>query len=70
MSPIRLIILIVAAAAAIGAALLVRDMSSRPAPQASSGQPVEIVREVEVSSTKVLVSRGDMRIGALNVYSR
>ena len=65
MSPIRLIILIVAAAAAIGAALLVRDMSSRPAPQASSGQPVEIVREVEVSSTKVLVSRGDMRIGAL-----
>jgi len=65
MSPIRLIILLVAAAAAVGAALLVRDMSSQPAPQANSGKPVEIVREVEVSSTKVLVSRSDKRVGSL-----
>ena len=65
MSPIRLIILVVAAAAAVGAALLVRNMSSQPAPQSSNSEPVVIEREVEVSSTKVLVSRGDMRIGTL-----
>ncbi|MEE2879704.1 MAG: Flp pilus assembly protein CpaB [Pseudomonadota bacterium] len=65
MSPIRLIILLVAAAAAIGAALLVRDMSGQSTQQAAPGEPIEIVREVEVSSTKVLVSRNDTRIGTL-----
>lgn len=65
MSPVRLIILLVAAAAAVGAALLVRGMSSAPAPQATQSEPRVIEREVEVSSTKVLVTRGDMRIGTL-----
>ncbi|WP_158085639.1 Flp pilus assembly protein CpaB [Henriciella aquimarina] len=61
----RLIILLVAAAAAVGAALLVRDMSSQSAPDPSSGDPVVIEKEVEVSSTKVLVSRFDSRVGSL-----
>ncbi|MEQ8558609.1 MAG: Flp pilus assembly protein CpaB [Henriciella sp.] len=65
MSPVRLIILLVAAAAAVGAALLVRDMSSQPSSEGQSSEPVVIEREVEVSSTKVLVSRGDMRVGSL-----
>lgn len=65
MSPIRMIILLVAAAAAVGAALLVRNMSGQPAPQAAPGEPVIIEKEVEVSSTKVLVSRMDVRIGTL-----
>ncbi len=64
MSPMRLIILLVAAAAAIGAALLVRGMSSS-GPTQVAGEPVEVVREVEVSSTKVLVSRLDIRVGTL-----
>lgn len=65
MSPVRLIILLVAGAAAVGAALLVRSMSSQPAPEQSVDEPVEVVREVEVSSTRVLVARGDMRVGTL-----
>lgn len=65
MSPVRLIILLVAAAAAIGAAMLVRSMSGGSAPAAPVSQPQVIEREVEVSSTKVLVSRYDMRVGTL-----
>ena len=66
MSPIRLIILLVAAGAAIGAALLVRNMSNQQTAQpAAPGEPVIIEKEVEVSSTKVLVARMDMRIGSL-----
>ncbi|MEM5518794.1 Flp pilus assembly protein CpaB [Henriciella sp. AS95] len=65
MSPIRLIILLVAAGAAIGAALLVRGMSGGEAPVTESGDPVVIEKEVEVSSTKVLVARTDMRVGSL-----
>lgn len=64
MSPVRLIILLVAAAAAIGAALLVRGMSGQ-APQQVAGEPLVIEKEVEVSSTKVLVARSDMRVGSL-----
>ena len=63
MSPIRLIILLVAAGAAIGAALLVRNMAGQPDTSGVPGDPVIIEKEVEVSSTKVLVSRGDVRIG-------
>lgn len=65
MSPIRLIILLVAAGAAIGAALLVRNMAGQPDTSGVPGDPVIIEKEVEVSSTKVLVSRGDVRIGTL-----
>ncbi|MGB3624549.1 MAG: Flp pilus assembly protein CpaB [Henriciella sp.] len=65
MSPIRLIILLVAAGAAIGAALLVRSMASAPSPQVSNAEPQIIEKQVEVSSTKVLVARTDMRIGNL-----
>lgn len=65
MSPIRLIILLVAAGAAIGAALLVRSMAGGSSGPAANTQPQVIEKEIEVSSTKVLVSRSDMRIGSL-----
>ena len=65
MSPMRLIILLVAAGAAIGAALLVRGMSGPSSPVAAPGEPVVIEKEVEVSSTQVLVARMDMRVGSL-----
>ncbi|MEQ9315103.1 MAG: Flp pilus assembly protein CpaB [Henriciella sp.] len=65
MSPIRLIILLVAAGAAIGAALLVRGMAGGTAPQAATVQPQIIEKEVEVSATRVLVSRSDTRVGSL-----
>ena len=64
MSPMRLIILIVAAMAAIGAAFLVRGMSNEPVQQVQM-EPQVIEREVEVSSTKVLVARDAMRTGML-----
>ncbi|WP_084420309.1 Flp pilus assembly protein CpaB [Henriciella litoralis] len=64
MSPMRLIILLVAAGAAIGAAFLVRGMSSSPAQQVVS-DPVVIEKEVEVSSTKVLVANSEKRVGTL-----
>lgn len=65
MSPMRLIILLVAAGAAIGAALLVRGMSGQPSQTASNSTPQIIEKEVEVSSTQILVARDDMRVGTL-----
>lgn len=64
MSPMRLIILIVAAAAAIGAAFLVKNMSDRPGETVQSS-PQIIEKEVEVSSVKVLVAAMDLPIGSL-----
>jgi pilus assembly protein CpaB len=61
----RLIILVVAAMAAIGAAFLVRGMSSEAPMQQVASEPTIIEKEVEVSSTKVLVAREDMRVGRL-----
>jgi len=65
MSPMRLIILAVAAIAAVAAAFLVRGMASNPAPTATNSEPKTIVKEVEVSQTKVLVAANDLPIGTL-----
>lgn len=64
MSPIRLIILAVAAIAAVLAAMLVRNLASAPAP-VQAAETVERIVEVEVSQMKVLVSRNDVRVGTL-----
>jgi len=60
MSPVRLIILIGAAIAAIAAAFLVRNLVD-----ATPAQPVQatVVETVEVSETKVLVAGRDLMIG-------
>ena len=65
MSPMRLIILAVAAIAAVAAAFLVRGMANNPAPTAATTEPKTIVKEVEVSQTKVLVAANDLPIGTL-----
>jgi len=64
MSPMRLIILAVAAIAAVMAAILVRNLASAPAP-VQAAETVERIVEVEVSQMKVLVSRNDVRVGTL-----
>ena len=64
MSPMRLIILAVAAIAAVAAAFLVRGMANSPAPS-TTAEPTTIVKEVEVSQTKVLVAANDLPIGTL-----
>lgn len=60
MSPVRLIILIGAAIAAIAAAFLVRNLVD-----ATPAQPVQatVVETVEVSETKVLIAGRDLMIG-------
>lgn len=60
MSPVRLIILIGAAIAAIAAAFLVRNLVDE-----TPSQPVQstVVETVEVSETKVLVAARDLMIG-------
>lgn len=65
MSPMRLIILAIAGIAAVMAAFLVRNMSAAPAAETQTAEPVERIVEVEVSQAKVLVSRGDVRVGHL-----
>lgn len=60
MSPIRLIILIGAAIAAIAAAFLVRNLAQSPAPAI---QTQNVVETREVSETKVLVARRDLEVG-------
>ncbi len=66
MSPMRLIILAVAAIAAVLAAFLVRNMASQePAAPAQVAETVERIVEVEVSQQKVLVARTDLRVGTL-----
>ena len=64
MSPIRLIILIGAAVAAIAAAFLVRNLAQAPAPTIQTEQQT-VVETREVSETKVLVARRDLDIGDL-----
>lgn len=65
MSPIRLIILVVAAGAAILAAFLVRGMSSpEPVTQVVTDTQT-IVETQEVSETQVLVARRNLTVGDL-----
>lgn len=61
MSPMRLIILAVAAVAAIVAAMMVRNMSTTVGP----AQEVVVTKEVEVASAQVLVAVRDLQIGEL-----
>lgn len=63
MSPIRLIILIGAAVAAIAAAFLVRNLAQAPELAMPAQQTVLETREV--SQTKVLVTRRDLDVGDL-----
>lgn len=61
MSPMRLIILAIAAGAAIAAALLVRNLSAG----SGNDEPVIVEKEVEVASAKVLVTNRDLVVGEL-----
>lgn len=66
MSPMRLIILVGAAVAAIAAAFLVRGMSQPPPAVVQTVTEQQTVVETrEVSSTKVLVARRDLEVGDL-----
>lgn len=67
MSPMRLIILAVAAGAAIMAAFLVRGLANQPAPVPTTAAPQEVVKTVEVpvSQMKVLVVNFDVPVGTL-----
>ena len=66
MSPVRLIILIGAAVAAIAAAFLVRNLAQAPDPTIKTVTEQQTVLELrEVSQTKVLVTRRDLDVGDL-----
>ncbi|MCI4645434.1 MAG: Flp pilus assembly protein CpaB, partial [Hyphomonadaceae bacterium] len=70
MSPMRIIILLVAALAAAGAAFLVRNMAPEPAAPTQTAAPVEqapvrITEVIEVPQTPVLVLTRDVRVGDL-----
>jgi pilus assembly protein CpaB len=61
MSPVRLIILLVAAGAAIGAVFLVRSMQ-QPAPAAAAVAPVE-ARKPEAPAKQILVAKAAIPVG-------
>ncbi len=61
MSPLRLIILLVAAGAAIAAVFLVRSVKA-PAPAVASSVPME-GRQAEVPSKQILVAKKDIVVG-------
>ncbi len=64
MSPVRLIILLVAAAAAIGAVFLVRSMAApSPAVAASKMTPAEVERPKEIPTKQVLVANHEIAVG-------
>ena len=65
MSPMRFIILAVAALAAVIAAVLVRNLAGQTGPSNQPAETIEVIKEVEVSQTKVLVARHDMIVGSL-----
>jgi pilus assembly protein CpaB len=62
MSPMRIIILVGAAGAAIGAALLMRNMSPDTVTQTVTNTQT-VVQTEQVSSVKVLVSTTDLKVG-------
>ncbi len=65
MSPMRIIILLVAAGAAVLAAFVVRGMASAPAPVVTNEVATETVVQVEVSEIQVLVSDRDLSLGEI-----
>lgn len=63
MSPVRLIILLVAAGAAIGAVFLVRTVQA-PAPAvAAETAPVEVAKPVEIPTKQILVANRAIPVG-------
>jgi len=66
MSPMRIIILLIAAGAAAGAAFLVRNMSQQPvAPAPVTAPPQQVTEVIEVPQTPVLVLTRDVAVGDL-----
>ncbi|MEL6567520.1 MAG: Flp pilus assembly protein CpaB [Pseudomonadota bacterium] len=67
MSPMRIIILLIAAGAAAGAAFLVRNMAQQPAPTPVevAPPPVQVTEVIEVPQTPVLVVTRDVAVGEL-----
>ncbi|MEM0985368.1 MAG: Flp pilus assembly protein CpaB [Pseudomonadota bacterium] len=67
MSPMRLIILLVAAVSAIAAAIVVRNITSSPtvARPSATVQPTTVTEVIETPQTPVLVMLRDVRIGEL-----
>ena len=64
MSPVRLVILLVAAVAAIGAVFLVRSMAApAPAVAAAKMAPVEAPKPVEIPTKQVLVANHAIPVG-------
>ena len=64
MSPVRLVILLVAAVAAIGAVFLVRSMAApAPAVAAAKMAPVEAPKPVEIPTKQVLVANRPIPVG-------
>ncbi len=64
MSPMRIIILVGAAGAAIGAALLMRNMAPETVTK-EVNNTTTLVQTEEVSSTKVLVAKRDLLVGEI-----
>jgi pilus assembly protein CpaB len=63
MSPVRLIILLVAAAAAIGAVFLVRTVQSPAPAAAASAAPVEAAKPKEIPTKQVLIANHGISVG-------
>jgi pilus assembly protein CpaB len=63
MSPVRLIILLVAAGAAVAAVFLIRSVQA-PAPAVAAGAaPVEVAKPVEIPTKQVLVANNAIPVG-------
>lgn len=62
MSPVRLIILLVAAGAAVAAVFLVRAVQA-PAPAVAAAAPVEAAKPVEIPTKQILVANNKIPVG-------
>ena len=62
MSPIRIVIIVIGLAAAVGAAVLLRSVLSNNA-AASNNIPTQIVTEVEIPEVEVLIVTRDLNVG-------
>ena len=62
MSPVRLIILLVAAGAAVAAVFLVRSVQA-PAPAVAAAAPVEVAKPVEIPTKQILVANNKIPVG-------
>ncbi|MDP3492360.1 MAG: Flp pilus assembly protein CpaB [Hyphomonadaceae bacterium] len=62
MSPVRLIILLVAAGAAVAAVFLVRSVQA-PSPAVASSAPAEAAKPVEIPTKQILVANAKIPVG-------